>query len=141
MAKTETTTKAAVGRYVEGVGRRKTAIARVRVTSGQGRTTVNERAVKDYFTLLRDQQMILAPFKELSLDAAKYNLSVHVVGGGHSAQAEAVRHGLSRALVTMDETVKKKLRTAGFLTRDPRMVERKHYGLKKARRAPQWSKR
>ena len=126
--------------YVEAVGRRKTAVARVRLTSGKGLATVNEKNIKDYFPAERLSRTAVAPLEELK-SADKFNLSVHVHGGGIAAQAEAIRHGVARALSLSDPESKKRLRHAGFLTRDPRMVERKKYGLKKARRAPQWAKR
>ncbi|MEK7076674.1 MAG: 30S ribosomal protein S9 [Patescibacteria group bacterium] len=127
-------------RYTEAVGRRKTAIARVRAWSGSGSFTVNEKPMKDYFPMPRLWRVALDPLVRLKLDD-KIDASAKVVGGGISAQAEAVRHGLSRALVLADPGAKSKLRMFGFLTRDSRMVERKKYGLKKARRAPQWQKR
>jgi small subunit ribosomal protein S9 len=130
-------------RYTEAVGRRKTAVARVRLFKADeaeaGQITVNERPFEKYFSLGNHQKTVKSPFERLGLDILK--TSVKVNGGGVSAQAEAVRHGIARALVKMDETLRKKLKQFGFLTRDPRMVERKKYGLKKARRAPQWSKR
>lgn len=127
-------------RYVEGVGRRKTAVARVRITNGKGGMVVNGKDVAAYFPIARFRDMALAPLSALKQEDA-FNVSAKVTGGGIHAQAEAVRHGLSRALVLMNEEFKKRLRGLGFLTRDPRMVERKKYGLKKARRAPQWQKR
>ena len=131
---------ATVGRYVEGIGRRKTAVARVRVTTGSGDVKVEGMDLKKYFKMPRLRRVVLAPLDNLKL-ADKYNVSVHVKGGGLKAQAEAVRHGLSRALVGIDADLKGRLRGWGFMTRDSRMVERKKYGLKKARRAPQWAKR
>ncbi len=129
------------GRYFEGVGRRKTATARVRITSGAPHAfVVNEKKLEDYFPLARLREAAVSPFTELKL-AEKFSMSVRVSGGGIASQAGAVRMGLARALVKFDETLLKHLRLAGFLTRDSRMVERKKYGLKKARRAPQWAKR
>lgn len=127
-------------RYFEATGRRKTAIARVRLLKGHGGITVNERSISNYFPLERFRSVIMAPFEKLKL-GEKFDISVHVAGGGIAAQADAIRHGISRALVVFDPELKKRLRHLGFLTRDPRMVERKKYGLKKARRAPQWAKR
>ena len=127
------------GRYVEAVGRRKTAIARVRIFAGDGKMVVNEKDVKKYFVSPRQSAAAIAPFVDLKIE--KFDASVHVRGGGIHAQAEAIRLGLSRALIIKDPEWKKRLRTVGFLTRDSRMVERKKYGLKKARRAPQWAKR
>src|SRR3989344_3093895 len=129
-----------VDRYVEAVGRRKTAIARVRLYPKKTGYTINGKAYQDYFPMKKYQEMILTPFEVLSMNE-KMGVNVLVRGGGINAQAEAVRHGISRALVVWDETFRKRLRISGFLTRDPRMVERKKYGLKKARRAPQWAKR
>ena len=127
-------------RFIEAVGRRKTAVARVRITSGESGATVNGKSVQEYFPVDRIQKNVLAPLIILKL-VDQFGISARVSGGGVSAQAEAVRHGLARALAEKDEALARPLRAAGFLTRDPRMVERKKYGLKKARRAPQWSKR
>ncbi len=128
------------GKYFEGVGRRKTAVARVRVFPTHAALTVNGKSLEKVFPMTRLQTIVLAPLKDLHL-ADKLGVTATVSGGGINAQAEAIRHGLARALVTMDPENKKQMRTLGFLTRDPRMVERKKYGLKKARRAPQWAKR
>lgn len=130
----------AAGRYAGGVGRRKTAIARVRLTKGKGAVSVNERPINQYFFLARYRDVAVAPLTQMKLDS-QYDVTVHVRGGGVAAQAEAVRHGIARALLVTNPEFRKRLRNLGFLTRDPRMVERKKYGLKKARRAPQWSKR
>lgn len=127
-------------RFIEAIGRRKTAVARVRITSGETGAVVNGKTVKEYFPVERIQKNVLAPLVLLKL-IDDFGVSVRVSGGGVAAQAEAVRHGLARALAEKDEALARPLRVAGFLTRDPRMVERKKYGLKKARRAPQWSKR
>jgi len=127
-------------KYFEGVGRRKTAVARVRISIGKGQITVNDQDLKKYFKISRLEKSITAPLDNLKLDG-KFNLRAKVNGGGLKAQAEAVRLGLARALVRSDEGLKKRLRNLGFLTRDSRMVERKKPGLKKARRAPQWKKR
>ena len=144
---TKTTTRTAKtlkstskSKYFEGIGRRKTAIARVRISSGKGQITVNDPDFKKYFKLPRLEKSISAPLNNLKL-ADKFDLSAKVKGGGLKAQAEAVRLGLARALVLSDNELKKRLRNLGFLTRDSRMVERKKPGLKKARRAPQWKKR
>ena len=131
--------KPVAARYTEAIGRRKTAIARVRLTKGKGAFTVAGKKFEEYFQLPRLREMIAAPFEKLQMK--EYDAEIKVVGGGIAAQAEAARLGIARALVKLDEDSKKKLRALGFLTRDPRMVERKKYGLKKARRAPQWSKR
>lgn len=127
-------------KYMEGVGRRKTAVARVRVVDGKGNILVNQKPLKDYFPTARFQDSVTAPLRVLNVKE-KHDVSVVVKGGGPSAQAGAVRHGLGRALAAAYPESKKQLRQFGFLTRDPRMVERKKYGLKKARRAPQWAKR
>jgi small subunit ribosomal protein S9 len=127
-------------RYVEAVGRRKTAIARVRIVKGEGALTVNGKEAKQYFGLPRFCAVAMAPAERLGM-AKDIDVSAKVVGGGIHAQAEAVRLGLARALVKRSPEWKKQLRAFGFLTRDSRMVERKKYGLKKARRSPQWAKR
>ncbi len=127
-------------RYVEGVGRRKTSVARVRIVPGSGEFQINEKEATAYFPLTRLMVVISAPFEKLKM-AEKFNVSAHVSGGGINAQAEAVRLGLARALAMKIPDTQLRLHKLGFLTRDPRMVERKKYGLKKARRAPQWAKR
>ncbi len=127
------------GRYTEAVGRRKTAIARVRISAGTGKMTVNGKTPSEYFTLPRLVQDARSPLEQLKL--TEYDVSVVVSGGGIHAQAGAVRLGLSRAIIAKSPDWKPRLRTMGFLTRDSRMVERKKYGLNKARRAPQWAKR
>lgn len=128
-------------RYIEAVGRRKTAIARVRITPASKTTfTVNNKEVKDYF-VTEELQMIAQEAVTKSEVGEKFLISVHVLGGGIHAQAEAVRHGLARTLVERDEQVKNTLKKLGFLKRDSRQVERKKFGLKKARKAPTWSKR
>lgn len=130
-------------KYTEGVGRRKSAVARVRImkaSAGKNTVVVNDKKIEEYFKLPEQVEIALSPLKKLDLDKA-YSVSVKVVGSGLSAQSEAVRLGLSRAIVKEDESLKKKLKVFGYLTRDPRVVERKKYGLRKARRAPQWSKR
>lgn len=127
-------------RYYEGIGGRKTAIARARIVPSKGHITINGKTVKEYFASPMHQETALAALTLTSL-IDHSSASVHVRGGGIVAQAEAVRHGIARALVAMDEQYKKVLRAAGFLTRDARVVERKKPGLKKARKAPQWAKR
>jgi small subunit ribosomal protein S9 len=123
-----------------GTGRRKKSIARVRLVPGSGQVTINKRDIKDYFGL---ETLILVVNQPLVLTNTKnaYDVLVNVHGGGLSGQAGAIRHGISRALLKADETLRGELKKAGFLTRDPRMKERKKYGLKKARRSPQFSKR
>ena len=123
-----------------GTGRRKKSVARVRLVPGEGRVIVNNREIETYFGLetLRvvvNQPLVLTETKD------KYDVLVNVHGGGLSGQAGAIRHGISRALLKADENLRPELKKAGFLTRDPRMKERKKYGLKKARRSPQFSKR
>lgn len=128
-------------RYIEAVGRRKTAIARVRITPATKTTfTVNDKDVKEYFTT-GELQMIAQEAISKGEVGEKFTVTVRVVGGGIHAQAEAVRHGLARTLVERDEEVKNTLKKLGFLKRDSRQVERKKFGLKKARKAPTWSKR
>jgi small subunit ribosomal protein S9 len=128
-------------RYIEAVGRRKTATARVRITPAtKGSFVVNDKDVKEYF-MTADLQSIAQEAISKSEIGEKFTVTVKVVGGGIHAQAEAVRHGLSRTLVIKDENVKIALKKLGFLKRDPRQVERKKFGLKKARKAPTWSKR
>ena len=124
-----------------GVGRRKKAIARVRIIpGGENGVVVNGKQLNDYFKL-DAQKYIAMQSLELTQTAAKYDVIVNVSGGGLTGQAGAVRHGVARALVEADASLRGELKKAGFLTRDPRMKERKKYGLHKARRAPQFSKR
>lgn len=123
-----------------GTGRRKKSVARVRLVPGNGNVVVNKRDIENYFGLetlrvIVNQPLVLIGAKE------KFDVLVNVHGGGFTGQAGAIRHGIARALVKSDEALKSELKKAGFLTRDPRMKERKKYGLKKARRAPQFSKR
>ncbi len=128
-------------RYIEAVGRRKTAIARVRITPATKTSfVVNDKDVKEYF-VTEELQMIAQEAISKSEVGEKFSVSIHVLGGGIHAQAEAVRHGLSRTLVLRDENIKNTLKKLGFLKRDSRQVERKKFGLKKARKAPTWSKR
>lgn len=126
-------------RYIEGIGRRKTSVARVRVTEGKGDIVVNDKKFEEFFTVPRLRDYVISPLKRLGIETL--GISVHVNGGGIAGQAQAIRHGLARALVTRDEGYRGQLRSLGFLTRDSRAVERKKYGLKKARKSPQWSKR
>ena len=124
-----------------GTGRRKKAIARVRVIpEGSGNIVINKKSLDEYFGLDTLKYIVNQPL-ELTNSKAKYDVMVNVYGGGFTGQAGAIRHGISRALVLADESTKADLKKAGFLTRDPRAKERKKYGLKKARRAPQFSKR
>jgi small subunit ribosomal protein S9 len=124
-----------------GTGRRKKAIARVRLLpEGSGNITINKKSLDEYFGLDTLKYIVNQPL-ELTGNKAKYDVVVNVKGGGFTGQAGAIRHGISRALVLADADTKAELKKAGFLTRDPRAKERKKYGLKKARRAPQFSKR
>ena len=126
--------------YFYGTGRRKKSVARVRLYPGTGVVTVNGRDVSDYFGLETLKYIVNQPFG-VTDTVGKFDVVVNVQGGGFSGQAGAIRHGVARALLSADETYKPLLKKAGFLTRDPRMKERKKYGLKGARRAPQFSKR
>ena len=126
--------------YFYGTGRRKSSVARVRVMPGTGAITINGRDIDEYFGLETLKLIVNQPFG-VTETTGKFDIIANVRGGGFSGQAGAIRHGLSRALVTVDESYKPMLKKAGFLTRDPRMKERKKYGLKAARRAPQFSKR
>ncbi len=126
--------------YFYGTGRRKKSIARVRVLPGSGEITINGRSIDEYFGLETMKLIVNQPF-EVTGTVGKYDIICTVKGGGFSGQAGAIRHGVARALLQADETFRIPLKRAGFLTRDPRMKERKKYGLKKARRAPQFSKR
>jgi small subunit ribosomal protein S9 len=126
--------------YFYGTGRRKKSVARVRVYPGTGAITINGLDIDEYFGLETMKLIVNQPF-EVTGNVGKYDIVANVTGGGFSGQAGAIRHGLSRALVLADEANKPALKAAGFLTRDPRMKERKKYGLKGARRAPQFSKR
>ncbi len=128
--------------YFYGTGRRKSSIARVRLYPGTGNITVNGKDIDEYFGLETLKLIVNQPFGATGTEG-KFDIVASVKGGGFSGQAGAIRHGLSRALVLADENNKNKhaLKAAGFLTRDPRMKERKKYGLKAARRAPQFSKR
>jgi len=123
-----------------GTGRRKNAVARARLVPGTGVVTVNGRALDDYFGLKTLQMLVESPLV-LAGVAGKYDVFINVIGGGVSGQAGASRHGISRALLKVDGTFRPSLKQAGFLTRDPRMKERRKYGLKKARKRPQFSKR
>ena len=126
--------------YFYGTGRRKSSVARVRLLPGTGVITINGKDIDEYFGLETLKLIVNQPFG-VTETQGKFDIIANVRGGGFSGQAGAIRHGLSRALVTVDETYKSALKKAGFLTRDPRMKERKKYGLKAARRAPQYSKR
>ena len=126
--------------YFYGTGRRKSSVARVRVYAGTGKITINGRDIDDYFGLETLKLIVNQPL-ELTDTVGKFDIVCTVAGGGVTGQAGAIRHGLSRALLQYEEELRPVLKKAGFLTRDPRMKERKKYGLKSARRAPQFSKR
>jgi len=122
-------------------GRRKSAIARVRLAEGDGRFVINgDRDLEDYFPNIATRRIILEPLKTVERDNA-YDIFVRVEGGGIAGQAGALRHGIARALIDLDPDLRPVLKKAGFLTRDARVKERRKYGLKKARKAPQYSKR
>ncbi len=123
-----------------GTGRRKTSSARVFMQSGKGTITVNKRPLDEYFGRETARMIVRQPLEELEV-TDKFDFNITVAGGGNSGQAGAIRHGISRALLKYDEENRSALRTAGFLTRDARKVERKKVGLRKARRATQYSKR
>ena len=124
----------------QAVGRRKKAIARVRLVPGDGKVVINGRDIDNYFGLETLKLIVRSPLA-LTGTEGKFDIVVNVVGGGVAGQAGAIRHGMSRALVKADPELRPAVKKAGFLTRDPRMKERKKYGLKAARRAPQFSKR
>lgn len=129
-----------MAQYIEAIGRRKTATARVRLYPGTGEIVVNDKTMPDYFGRALDQMILRQP---LSLTGTEntYNISIHVRGGGEGGQASAVRLGIARALIESDENLRPALKSAGFLTRDARAKERKKPGLKRARKAPQYTKR
>ncbi len=126
-------------KYIETVGRRKTSVARVRLTPASKTSfDVNGKDLHDYFTIKDMQEIVKQP---LAGNPEKYKVTAKIVGGGIHSQSEAMRHGIARALVEGDEMLRKTLKKAGYLKRDPRSKERRKFGLKKARKAPQWSKR
>jgi small subunit ribosomal protein S9 len=128
-------------RYFRAIGRRKTATARVRLfPKGKGEILINDKALDVYFPNSFLQGVVRAPL-EIAKSLNKFKITAIVKGGGKNAQAEALRHGIARALVDFNAKLKKELKKAGFLKRDPRMRERKKFGLKRARRGPQWAKR
>ena len=126
--------------YTYGTGRRKKSVARVRIYPGSGEITINGRSIDEYFGLETLKLIVNQPFG-VTGTAGKFDIVANVTGGGISGQAGAIRHGVARALLSADANYRPALKAAGFLTRDPRMKERKKYGLKAARRAPQFSKR
>jgi small subunit ribosomal protein S9 len=127
--------------YFEGIGRRKESSARVRLMNGSGQFIVNDKPIEAYFTRLGDQESILGPLQSAGFERTSYDVTVKVNGGGVTGQTEAVRLGLARALVKINSDLTSVLRKAGFLTRDPRIKERKKPGLKRARKAPTYTKR
>ncbi len=139
--KPETEPLAKKSKYFKAIGRRKTAIANVRLfISGTKDILVNNKPFKDYFPTLEMQEIVLSPLKLMEY-FEKCGASIKVLGGGIHSQAEAVRHGLAKTLILFNAEFRKTLKKAGYLTRDPRMRERKKFGLRRARRAPQWAKR
>lgn len=131
---------AKTAKYYEAVGRRKTSTARVRLYDAKGEFTVNSKLIHQYFPLPKHQKTALEPLETIK-EKSHFAFSALIKGGGTASQAEALRHGISRALIEYDPEYRKKLKKLGFLKRDPRMKERRKFGLKKARKAPQWSKR
>jgi small subunit ribosomal protein S9 len=130
-----------MSQYYEGIGRRKESTARVRVASGTGVFTVNQKSGEEYFTRIGDVETILAPLTAVGADRATLDITIVVEGGGVSGQTGAVKMGLARALLLMQPDDRSSLRKAGHLTRDPRVKERKKPGLKRARKAPTYTKR
>jgi small subunit ribosomal protein S9 len=131
---------ASVATQYRGTGRRKTAVARVRLVPGTGNITINNRSLTDYFGRPTLQLVVRSPLQIVGVES-KYDVIARVHGGGLAGQAGAVRHGIARSLLLVEDEMRKPLKVAGMLTRDPRMKERRKYGLKKARKAPQFSKR
>ncbi len=132
----------ATKQYTEGIGRRKTATARVRITkANETRVLVNEKAIGEYFSAATLQKNLLSVLETADAGIENYEISAHVQGGGLSSQSDAIRLGIARALLKEKAERRIPLKKAGFLKRDPRAVERKKFGLKKARKRPQWSKR
>jgi small subunit ribosomal protein S9 len=131
--------KTTPGAYTEAVGRRKTSVARVRITpADKFSISINDKSFEDYFPVVEYRKTVMSVFEEMG-DA--YTVTAKLVGGGISSQSEALRHGLARALIALDPLWRTKLKQKGYLKRDPRAKERRKFGLKKARKAPQWSKR
>jgi small subunit ribosomal protein S9 len=127
-------------RVVIATGRRKTSIARVYLRPGKGKIVINDRTLQEYFGRETARMIVLQPF-DLTQTGGSYDIDVNVVGGGNSGQAGAIRHGITRALMELNPDFRSPLKKAGFVTRDPRAVERKKYGRHKARKRPQYSKR
>ncbi|MEK7150968.1 MAG: 30S ribosomal protein S9 [Patescibacteria group bacterium] len=136
----QTKNKKPEGRYLEAVGRRKTAVARVRIFADGDGMIVNDKDYKTYFPTEEMQKIAEDAFRKTN-PATRFSVSVKVKGGGIHAQAEAMRHGIARALLLFDGELRTKLKRPGFLKRDPRVKERRKFGLKKARKSPQWAKR
>lgn len=131
-------------KYFEAVGRRKTSVARVRMVSDSGKKniiTVNDRDIESYFPTIELRNIVFSVFKDVANLDSKFKISVKVVGGGVHSQAEAVRHAIARAVTKFDSSLRKEVKSLKYLSRDPRAKERRKFGLKKARKAPQWSKR
>ena len=126
--------------YFYGTGRRKSSVARVRLVPGTGKITINKRDIDDYFGLETLKVVVRQPL-DATKTLGKFDVLINVNGGGYTGQAGAIRHGIARALLEVDDEFRPVLKSAGYLTRDPRMKERKKYGLKAARRAPQFSTR
>jgi small subunit ribosomal protein S9 len=126
--------------FLSGTGRRKTAVARVRLLPGEGEIVVNGRSLLEHFGAAIDEADVRMPFRVTGTEG-RFNAMIKVEGGGFTGQAGAIRHGIARALLELDPAHRPVLRGAGLLTRDPRMKERKKYGLKRARKAPQYTKR
>ncbi|MBU1111029.1 30S ribosomal protein S9 [Patescibacteria group bacterium] len=122
-------------------GGRKTSTARIKLSPGKGTLTINDRSLEEYFPLKDDQVRLFEPFKTVDLEAGTFDVSLKVAGGGKKGQLDACRHAITRGLEKYNPDLRTKLKSAGLLTRDPRAKERKKYGLRKARRAPQFSKR
>lgn len=138
--KKETKIKKAPSVYIEAIGRRKTSVARVRFfVKADGGITINGKKLNEYFPTDELRGIVESPMKKAKL--GKYEITARLSGGGIHSQAEALRHGISRALIEANAELRKELKPLGFLMRDPRMKERRKFGLKKARKAPQWSKR
>ena len=129
------------GKYYSAVGRRKTSQARVRLSKAPNLSiTINDKPMSEYFPVMEWREKVLSPLKVAQMENGAL-ITVKVLGGGISSQADAVAHGIARALIIMDTELRKPVKKAGLLKRDPRMKERRKFGLKKARKAPQWSKR
>lgn len=133
--------KTSKDKYIEAIGRRKTSTARVRITAGARNTfVVNGKDAKEYFQTEDQRRLINDPLQKIE-NAGKWHVEAKVSGGGIHSQSEAVRHGLARAIVESNQELRTPMKTSGYLKRDPRAKERRKFGLKKARKAPQWSKR